>query len=536
MSIPPNAPGRSCAASLPQPVREEGRRAAENLENTLHRVNCIDGHLNQIVYRSSTRNWDLNRPLVRWDRRPYQQIFAQGFRAWPQGNTPDNIYYNLDHYVHQAGPPLDPNRPQTHVFVGTTLNDEWRPNPNLDTLPRGQAMHFYRYEVYAPGGIWVAVTLRGQYHHFSQAEVCFAGGIAPQYIRSCVVYTAIRDPDSNFVSFFRAEIKLIINAHFNPQAYPYVEVSIILPTHTYLDEDGEERYLPEETYTPDRQKREVSYDNVDAALEWYTHKVVEVPIYITAAFRSARKNEAYFFMKNKYVLVDYAPGTTDDKVLNGPIHICDGFPSLMDTPFGEQGIDCAFGTDYYTGFPFYTAKTEAFIFAGNLCAYIDYAPGTTDDKIISGPMTIVDMFPFFKNTVFENGIDAAINATNSHEVYLFSGDNYALINYDSKKIINVQVISEGFPSLQGTIFASDIDAAFASHRTNEAYLFKGEFYAPINFAPGTTDDYIIGGRIKKILPNWPSLSKILPIKNKGLDYHVHHSHEPDHEPDQHDEL
>ncbi|KAG1326143.1 Albumin-2 [Cocos nucifera] len=218
------------------------------------------------------------------------------------------------------------------------------------------------------------------------------------------------------------------------------------------------------------------------------------------------------------------PGTTDDRVVNGPLLICDGYPSLTDTAFAEHGIDCAFGS--HNG-------DEAFIFSANLCAQINYAPGTTDDKIIKGPMTIAAMFPFFKGTVFESGVDAAFESTRTYEAYLFKGNRYALINYGSDShLIAIRLITQGFAGLKNTIFESGIEAAFASHRTDEAYLFKGDSYALINFAPGTTDDYIIGG-VKKILPNWPSLRSILPRKNRGLD--VHHHAKPDADRD-HDEL
>ncbi|XP_020230846.1 uncharacterized protein LOC109811496 [Cajanus cajan] len=530
MSIPPNSPARGCAANFPQPVGQNEMVAANDLVNLLQRINLQEAGLEEVVYRPSDLEYDIRRPLVRWDTRPYQDIFVNGFQARPRGDTPNTTYYNLDHFVHNAGAPLDPTRRATHTFVSTTLNYDWYPNPTVSTLPRGHVMQFFRYEIYAPGGIWVGVTLRGRYNHVSQAEVCFAAGIAPQYIRSCIVYTAIRDVDSNHVSFVR-EIKLIINGHFNPQAHPYAEVIIYLPIHTYEDENGVERYLPEETYPPrnssSRYKREISEsddNNNDAAHEWYTHKVIDVPSYINSAFRASSNNEAYLFMKNKYVLVNYAPGSTDDRIVNGPLRICDGFPSLIDTPFGEYGIDCAFDTDY----------NEAFIFCANLCALIDYAPGTTNDKILSGPMPIASMFPFFKGTVFENGIDAAFKATSNYEAYLFRHEKYALVNYNSKTLIAIRNITDGFPSLMGTVFASDIDAAFASHRTDEAYIFKGELYALINFAPATTDDYIVGTRIKEILPNWPSLRDVLPLMNRGLDFH-HHGHGQDHHSDHRDD-
>ncbi|XP_061341891.1 uncharacterized protein LOC133288198 [Gastrolobium bilobum] len=479
MSIPPNSPCRGCSSSFAQPVSQEDLRAAQNMVNTVHRVNCIvrNPPLANIVYRIGDHNSDVTRRLFRWDIRPYQEIFQNGFRASTQEGTPTNTYYDLYDYVNNAGAPLDPDRPTRHAFVSTTINVAWHPDPNQDTLPSGGQIRIYRYEVYAPGGIWVPGTLGNLCQYPNQQEVCFVGGVAPQYIRSAQVFTAARSAGAR---------------HW---------------TLTY------------QTYTPPanmRRKRQVSNPNWDALQKWYGHDVADVPSYINAAFRSSKTNEAYIFMKNEYALLNYAPGTTGDKIVNGPLLICDGFPSLIATSFGEYGIDCAFDTDY----------NEAFIFSANLCAYIDYAPGTKDDKILRGPTTITAMFPSFTNTGFENGIDAAFRSSRKNEAYLFRDDQYALINYNSKHVIAIRNISDGFSGLVGTIFASGFDAAFASHRKDEAYIFKGEKYALINFAPGTTADYIVGGKVKPILPNWPSLSKILPRKNGGLDDRNHHEQGP----------
>ncbi|KAI8560650.1 hypothetical protein RHMOL_Rhmol04G0274200 [Rhododendron molle] len=376
---------------------------------------------------------------------PIRRSFGMhGFQARrPQQGTPDEVFYNLEDYVHHGGGrPLDYRLPATHAFISTMLDTDW--HPSLDDVTETE-VEVYRYEIYAPGGIWIAQTLGDTYEYAAQDEVCFVVGIAPQYIRSA------------------QRFRLIVTAG-------------------------------------------------TSTTNWYAGDVANYESYINAAFRSSRKNEAYLFMMNEYVLLNYAPGTTDDKVVKGPLFICDGYRSLTGTAFAEHGIDSAFGSRY---------GDEAFIFSGNLCAQINYAPGTTNDKIIKGPMTINAMFPLFKGTVFENGVDAAFEATNKGEAYLFKDNQYALTNYSSdSKPIEVRRITQGFPSLKSTIFESGIDAAFASHRTNEAYIYKGDSYALINFAPGTTDDNIIGG-VRKILPNWPSLANVLPHKNRGLDFHYH---------------
>lgn len=514
MSIPSNSPWRGCAAAFPQPVDDE--LAAQSLVENVYNFNCrlANPPLDDIIYRSSDGEEDVIRHVFRWDLTPYQQVFENGFEARRQEDTPDGTYFDLNHYVHHGGRPLDSTRPATHAFVSTTLNSGWHPNP---TLQPGQSTQVYRYEIYAPGGIWVRETLGDLYQYPAQDEVAFVGGIAPQYIRSAQLFTATLEAGSRYVRCRRANNIITVNGHFNPQSHPSRLLNIRRPVFDYVAENGTHPPLTIRIWRPQlpqtesdgrREKRNVSDDIVD----WYADHVKDTDSYINAAFRSSRRDEAYLFMKNEYMLVNYAPGTTNDRIVKGPLLICDGYPSLIGTAFGEHGIDCAF--DSHRG-------NEAFIFSGNLCAHIDYAPGITNDKILNGPMTITAMFPFFNRTVFGNAIDAAFTATARNKAYLFKGDSYALIDYDSKTCIAIRKITEGFHSLRNTIFQSGVEVAFASHRSDEAYIFKGNQYARINFAPDSTNDYIIGG-VRPIASYWPSLRSILPRKNSGLDVHDHH--------------
>lgn len=249
-------------------------------------------------------------------------------------------------------------------------------------------------------------------------------------------------------------------------------------------------------------------------IDYYIDGVTQIDTYtIDSAFRSTANNEAYMFFDKEYALINYAPGSTNDYVINGPLLIGDGFPSLAGTAFAEYGIDAAFGC--HNG----SRPSEAFIFSGNLCAKINFAPGTTNDRIIEGPKTIKQMFPFFKGTKFENGVDAAFESTVKNEAYLFKGSEYARINYSDRTLGTKILIVDGFKCFQGTKFSSDIGAAFASHRSNEAYLFKDTEYVLLYFTPGKTSDYIVNGP-KPILNNWSSLKNILPRKNKGLDIYA----------------
>ncbi|XP_062017418.1 uncharacterized protein LOC133733796 [Rosa rugosa] len=536
MSIPPNSLWRGCAAPFPQPLDDDDVRAAQFLVETVYYFNCrvADPPLADIVYRSSSGEEDILRHVFRWDLTPYQEVFQNGFQARRTQDTTDQVYFNLDHYVHNGGTPLDSRRPATHAFVSTTLNSGWHPD-----VP--QTVEVYRYEIYAPGGIWVAETLGDRYLYPSQDEVSFVAGIAPQYIRSAQRFRLVSD--GRYTTRERLGTVIRVNGNFNPRSHPSRLLNIRRPVFDYVAENGTRQLLTLSICRSPAISLAATNNNFRApaisglqlaaikdnftTTDWYAGDVANYESYIDAAFRSSRGNEAYLFMKNEYVLLDYAPCGTNDKVLNGPLLICDGYPSLKGTVFAEHGIDSAFGSH---------DRDEAFIFSGNLSAHINFAPHTTNDKIIKGPISISDMFPFLRNTVFESGIDAAFESTTKYEAYLFKDDKYALINYGSctARLIHVKPIRDGYPSLKNTIFASGIEAALASHRYNEAYLFKGDSYCWINFAPGTRNDFITG--VKQIRPNWPSLRSILPRKNRGLDVHNHTSPGPDDDDRDQDEL
>lgn len=143
------------------------------------------------------------------------------------------------------------------------------------------------------------------------------------------------------------------------------------------------------------------------------------------------------------------------------------------------------------------------------------------------------MFPFFKGTNFENGIDAAFESTVTGEAYLFKGSEYALIDYSKLILIKMCAITDEFKCFRNSnLFERDIGAALASHVSKDAYLFKDNNYILFNFTPRETNHYIIGGP-KEIVPrNWPSLKGILPRKNKALD--IYESTQPNPVRDQDD--
>ncbi|XP_074318915.1 uncharacterized protein LOC141655753 [Silene latifolia] len=511
MSIPPNSPWRGCAAYYPQPLSDADEGGAQFLTESIYMFNCrvLNPPLPDIEYRDSTNDQDITHHVFRWDKADYEHVFREGFETRRQQNTPDDIFYNLDHYVHHGGRPLgDTRRPANYAFVSTTLDSGWHPSIKHETGAQRTVVDVWRYEIYAPGGIWVADTLRERYKYPGQDEVCFVAGIARQYIRSAQRFKLIATANSRFTRKERADNKLILNENFNPQSHPERLITILRPIADYVDENSKRAHLVLKFFKPndnldststDQQRRRRSTSST-SSLDWYATEVTNAETYIDAAFRTSRASEVCLFMKNEYVLLKYTPGSTKgERILKGPQFIREAFTSLKGTAFAEYGIYCSFGSH---------DVNEAFIFSGILAAKINYA----NDKIINGPMKLTKMFPFLKKTVFEVGIQAGFESSNKYEAFIFKGNQCGVINYGStspKLIGGIRRISDAFPGLRKTIFEDGIDAGFTSHLKNEAYLFKGDSFALINLASGGS---IIGG-IKKIVTEWSSLRPVLPCHN-----------------------
>lgn len=154
-----------------------------------------------------------------------------------------------------------------------------------------------------------------------------------------------------------------------------------------------------------------------------------------------------------------------------------------------------------------------YIFRSNIYAVINFVSG----NIIEGPKKITDGFNSLKDTIFEHGIDAAFASHRCNEAYVFKGNQYARINFapgttNDYLLTYPMEITVGFPSFEGSVFADGLDAAFCSKAKDEAIIFKGDTFARINYAPGTLNDFIYysvtpmtsGFRcLKGIVPRYP---------------------------------
>lgn len=291
---------------------------------------------------------------------------------------------------------------------------------------------------------------------------------------------------------------LRINGNFNPQSHPQRLLNIENPVIYYTSDKARlvQRIV---------NKSSTSNPNI---ITWYATDVAERAVYMSSVFRSSRQDEAYYILQNIVTLLNYNPGGSNDFIVNGPSFISQQFPSLEYSPFGEHGIDAAFQL----------RGDQAIIFCGNLCALIDYAPDSGDDKILKGPMIISEMFPFLKGTVFENGVDSTCELKRvDYEAYFFKENLCAHIRYspNDTKLIALGQISQIRPGLKDTVFeALGVDASYASHSNDEeAYFFKFYNYGPMTITDGKElieEVYVMGAKA-------PVIHSFVPQRNGGFD-------------------
>ncbi len=145
--------------------------------NGLHmREQTIDSNTGQIQIDNEHR-------LLRWDRRPPNDIFLNGFipRVTNQNLSPVEDTHLLNY--------LRTNSPS--IFVSTTrarynnLGLEitpWTPHSANNNI-------IYRYEIFAPGGIDINASFSRNHNPFpNEDEITFPGGIRPEFIRSTYEY------------------------------------------------------------------------------------------------------------------------------------------------------------------------------------------------------------------------------------------------------------------------------------------------------------------------------------------------------------
>ncbi|KAG8737308.1 hypothetical protein FRC10_008366 [Ceratobasidium sp. 414] len=432
--------------------------------------------------------------LVRWDRRHPDVVFTEGFQPHvAPADEASLVQANAD-----LGAYVDNN--VESVFVGTARYYR-NPDTNRPTrwVPRNIA-NMFEYEVFANGGIDVNLSLGTSNRFFNQHEIAFPGGIRPEFIRTARQY----DENSRVVAIWAnpnfdisasgsahgAELAMLpdpvcgssIDVHYwmgPPEDRPpqrmlrRVRRAVDEPLHedgNVVDDEAMANTCPiphparASFINPANKKEAYFFADTQYALisvEPATNndKIVNGPKLIVREWPSLKAahfgkvdavlptgddNEAYFFAQDEYALVDVAPGTNNDKLINGPKKIAAEWPSLKQA--GCKTVDAVL--------PFPGVKKQAYFFCGSKYSVIHYSPGTTDDYIVQTPRDILANWPSLAGIGFDK-IDSVLpNPENAdEEAYFFSGSRYALVKINpgttQDEIVNgPKWVGDEWPSLK----------------------------------------------------------------------------------------
>jgi len=133
-----------------------------------------------------------------------------------------------------------------------------------------------------------------------------------------------------------------------------------------------------------------------------------------------------------------------------------------------------------------STSRQCYMFVKDQYAVIDYCPGYPKSRVISGSGDITDGFPSLAGTIFKNGIDCAFDIEN-HEAYIFLGNQCAKIRYtprsEARILTGPKPIGVMFDCLAGTRFEDGINAAIRYDKGDSSVLFfKGDHTVLVDYS------------------------------------------------------
>ncbi|KAG9126156.1 hypothetical protein FRC07_004675 [Ceratobasidium sp. 392] len=453
-----NAPEADLMRRLDDVLRNNERYSERAIEWRTDTVNDFRGYS---VPAAAER-------LVRWDPRHPNVVFNEGFLPHvapgdEAGLVPDVA--DLGTYVDRNVQSIFISTARYYAHPETGRPTRW--------VPRNIA-NMFEYEVFAAGGIDVNLSLGQGNRFFNQREVAFPGGIRPEFIRTARQYNGTghvvaiwANPGFDIGASgaaHGAELGMLpdpvcgssIDVHYwtgppedRPQDRELRRAEI---SNDPLHENGAPQeddmmgntcstphparasfinpYNPQEAYF----FADTRYALVAASPMTTGDKIVNGPKQLVGEWPSLKMAhfgkvdavlptgdgyEAYFFARDEYALINAAPGTNSDWVINGPKKIASEWPSLKKA--GCKTVDAVL--------PYPGVEKQAYFFCGSKYTVIKYAPGTTDDVIVHEPKDISAGWPSLSGIGFDV-IDSALpNPAKKDEAYFFSGDQYVLVSF-----------------------------------------------------------------------------------------------------------
>ncbi|KAG8793443.1 hypothetical protein FRC12_002739 [Ceratobasidium sp. 428] len=480
LPYPRNAPEAELMSRLDGILRHNPHYARRNLE---FRTDTVTDFREYPVLAAVER-------LIRWDNRHPDEIFSEGFRPHVTPTDQDGITQeNAD-----LGAFVDRNVPS--IFVATARYYA-HPDGGHGTrwIPRARA-NMFEYEIFAPGGIDVNLSLGRSNAFANQREVTFPGGIRPEFIRTARQY----DRAGRVVAIWSSMMFDITasgtDARLDMLPDPVCRAPIIEHYWWQPSQDRPQRRLLAREQDPMREAGMPAKDDLMNA-------GCSVPNPPRAAFLNPyNPQEAYFFADTRYALIKVHPITAGE-IVNGPKQIVREWPSLKTAQFAKIDAVLPTGDGY-----------EAYFFAGDQYALINTSPGSTDDWVINGPKKIATEWPSLKKAGCET-VDAVLPYPGiSYQAYFFCGSKVTIIKYKPGTTDDEIVKPPTYTQIhwrKSLARFHRIDAAIPNPANkNEAYFFSGGSYMLINVEK---DELIRGPR--PVYLEWPALRKA-GFYSKGL--------------------
>jgi hypothetical protein len=404
--------------------------------------------------------------LVRWDRRSPNDIFATGFEpiVTPQSYgeflaLPDSAV-NVATYV-------DTNVDSIFVSAARFYSMDGRATR---WTPRNLA-NIFEYEIFAPGGIDVNLSMGRFHRYWNQREVLFPGGIRPAYIRTAREY----DAQGRIVRLWANGGFDITNtpawdeathpsiAHLpNPVCGPSVNIRY----WTGSDEASEAR-----------DKRASPDDSDDIMRGEGDAMVPDDAMYGVASYQDWHVTRScllipnqpqngiisWFFADTCFARIQRFPGTdnTGDKILEGPMPIMDGWPELRRAGFAKVNA----------AWPRSDNPNKIYFFFGGKYILADIS----SHSILEGPTDFSSNWPSLKDTGFSS-LDAAL-PVGDNDVHVFKADSYAVIRREREveAVTGPYKIADKWAGLRDAHFTDHIDAAVWQLKRDVYYFRDGEY-------------------------------------------------------------
>ncbi|KAG8706115.1 hypothetical protein FRC12_007188 [Ceratobasidium sp. 428] len=207
---------------------------------------------------------------------------------------------------------------------------------------------------------------------------------------------------------------------------------------------------------------------------------------------------SYFFNGPKYVEIAWKPGSSDDCITYGPTEFAKEWLSLKETGFDR--IDAIL--------PIPGHDNRAYFFCGDKYARIEYAPGSSKEKIIGGVRSIHHNWSTIKKANFDQVDAAMIVPGTTNQAFIFCRNEYIHVSFKEGTANSDELLDGPHMTRErwNRLGWQTIDTIIPHPTSSEqAYVFSGKEAGRVALVPGGGPYFETGP--SEAATYWPSLKK-----------------------------